>query len=57
MKKGLPRYTTIPGTTTTIPAVQSTIPLDVTIRGGATVKNSITVAGTVNKGSLTCEKA
>ena len=53
---GLPRYTTIPGTTTTIPAVQSTIALDVTIQGGKTLKNSITVAGTVNKGFLTIEK-
>ena len=53
---GLPRYTTIPGTETRIPAVASTIATDVTVRGGATCTSSMTVAGTVKKGSLTYEK-
>ncbi|MBR4145163.1 MAG: Ig-like domain-containing protein [Lachnospiraceae bacterium] len=54
---GLPRYTTIPGTETRIPAVASTIATDVTVRGGVTCTSSITVAGTVKKGTLTYEKA
>lgn len=53
---GLPRYTTIPGSETRIPAVQSQVSIDVSVQGGQTATNSITLAGTVNKGSFMIEK-
>ena len=53
---GLPRYTTIPGSETRIPAVQSPVSIDVSVQGGPTATNSITLAGTVKKGSFAIEK-
>ena len=53
---GLPRYTTIPGSETRIPAVQSQVSIDVSVQGGPTATNSITLAGTVKKGSFIIEK-
>jgi hypothetical protein len=53
---GLPRYITIPGSETRIPAVQSPVSIDVSVQGGPTATNSITLAGTVKKGSFAIEK-
>jgi len=53
---GMPRYVTLPGSETRIPAVASNISIDVSIQGGRKVENSINVAGTVKKGSFTYEK-
>ncbi|MCR5684148.1 MAG: Ig-like domain-containing protein [Lachnospiraceae bacterium] len=49
---GLPKYTTIPGQTTTIPASDVSIPLNVRIKGGASDTFTASFPGKIKKGSF-----
>ena len=53
---GLPKYTTLPGQTMTIPAPTSSIDLSVSIQGGTSLSHTESFAGTFNKGSFSYTK-
>ncbi|MCR5766862.1 MAG: Ig-like domain-containing protein [Lachnospiraceae bacterium] len=53
---GMPKYTTLPGQTTTIPAPVSSINLYVSIEDGAYLSHTESFAGTFNKGSFSFSK-
>ena len=52
---GLPKYTTVPGQSYTIYATPVSIPLKVSIVGGASNDATASFAGTLSKGSLKVE--